>query len=54
MLSDANMKLKTMNNVLKDNGIKLNRENVAKAKGIDITKQKKLKEQEYQYSTINR
>lgn len=54
MLSKANMKLKTMNNVLKDNGIKLNRENVAKAKGIETTKQKKLREQEYKYSTINR
>lgn len=54
MLSKANMKLKTMNNVLKDNGIKLNRENVAKAKGIETTKQKKLKEQEYKYSTIDR
>lgn len=54
MLSKANMKLKTMHNVLKDNGIKLNKENVAKAKGIETTKQKKLREQEYKYSTIDR
>lgn len=54
MLSKANMKLKTMNNILKDNGIKLNRENIAKAKGIETTKQKKLREQEYKHSTIDR
>ena len=54
MLSKANMKLKTMHNVLKDNGIKLNREDVAKAKGIETTKQKKLREQEYKSSTIDR
>lgn len=54
MLSKANMKLETMNNVLKDNGIKLNKENVAKAKGIETTKQKKLREQEYKYSRNDR